>query len=250
MINPGGNFTNKTQEAILTAQEIARENKQPQIDTVHLLASLLMQDDSIILKVVHDLGIDTRDLMARVDTSIKSIVSSSFKDVGSQFYLTQDMAKVLEYARDEAIKMSDEFISVEHVFLSFLKIDCSAKKILKSVDIAVDGRVSKLDYVIALASVDRVRDGRHVNDPNPESKIKVIEKYCKNLTKLAKKGKLDPLIGREDEIRRVIQILSRRTKSNPGLVGESGVGKTAIVEGLAQKIIKGDIKTYDRRCNC
>ncbi|HNZ83870.1 MAG TPA: AAA family ATPase [Candidatus Pacearchaeota archaeon] len=245
MINPGGNFTNKSQEAILMAQEIARENQQPQIDTIHLLAALLIQEDSIVFRVLEDFEIDIKDLRIRVDAAIRSIPPQSGKNMANQFYLTQDMAKVLEFARDEAMKMNDEFISVEHLFLAFFKIDCKAKTILKSIDIILKDKnqesISKLDYLIALQAISKLRAGSNITDPEPESKIRVLEKYSRNLTDLAKSGKLDPLIGREDELRRVIQILSRRTKNNPVLVGEPGVGKTAIVEGLAQKIVKGDV---------
>lgn len=245
MINPGGNFTNKSQEAILMAQEIARENHQPQIDTIHLLASLLIQEDSIIFKMLEDLDVDIRDLRARIDATIKSIHPASGKSMAGQFYLTQDMAKALELAREESLRMNDEFISVEHLLLAFLKMDCKAKTVLKSIDIILKEEekqgVAKLDYMIAMQAIMRLRAGSNITDPEPETKIKVIEKYSRNLTDLAKSGKLDPLIGREDELRRVIQILSRRTKNNPILVGEPGVGKTAIVEGLAQKIIKGDV---------
>jgi ATP-dependent Clp protease ATP-binding subunit ClpB len=245
MINPGGNFTNKSQEAILMAQEIARENNQPQIDTIHLLAALLIQEDSIVFKSLEDLEVDIRDLRARTDATIRSIPPANSKGIAGQFYLTQDMAKVLEFAKDESIKLNDEFISVEHLFLAFFKIDCKAKLVLKSIDIILKEKdnagVSKLDYMIVMQTIMRLRAGSNITDPEPETKIKVIEKYSRNLTDLAKSGKLDPLIGREDELRRVIQILSRRTKNNPVLVGEPGVGKTAIVEGLAQKIVKGDV---------
>ncbi len=243
MINPGGNFTNKSQEAILTAQELARANNQAQIDTVHLLYALVLQGEGIVVKTLQRLKIDIEDLKIKIEGAIRGISIAASPKGAPQFYLTQDLARVMEYARDEAAKMEDEFISVEHFFLSFFKIECRARNVLmsaKTID-QKDEPIGELDYFKVLNVIKQLRGGMHITDPEPESKMQVIEKYSRNLTHLASMGKLDPLIGREDELRRVIQILSRRTKNNPVLVGEPGVGKTAIIEGLAQKITKGDV---------
>ncbi len=242
MINPGGNFTNKSQEALFTAQELAKEKNQQQIDTLHLLLALILQEDTLVAKIFQRLGVDMDDLEKKIETAVKTITSAPLKTTG-QFYLTQDMAKVMEGAREEAARMEDDFISVEHFLLALLKINCRAKDILEAIRIPAEDKEKekKLDYQMVLESVNQLRGGGHITDPEPESKFQIIEKYSRNLTQLAYAGKLDPVIGREDEIRRVIQIISRRTKNNPVLVGEPGVGKTAIVEGLAQMIVRGNI---------
>ena len=245
MLNPGNNFTRKSQEAILVAQDLARQRHQKQISSVHLLAALLSQPDSIISLVFKDMGVDVDDLVKRTEMNLGSLTEPTSNT--SQFYLTQDVAKVLEEARQEAIKMGDDFISVEHLLLALLSVGGRAKEILERSKFLNSGGGSltleknQLNYDTFLKSLLKVRGGRKVTDQEPESKYKVVEKYSNNLTQLAKAGKLDPLIGREDELRRVIQILSRRTKNNPVLIGEAGVGKTAIVEGLAQRIAKGDV---------
>jgi len=243
MFNPGGNFTNKTQEALFAAQEMARERNQQQIDTLHLLLALCTQSETLVTKILVKLNIDLDSLLVRTENALKTVATASSKSVG-QFYLTQDMAKVLEAAREEAIRMEDEFISVEHLFLALARVNSRAKEILESTKIfSTDKRKEEgfLNYQKILEMVSQARGGGHVTDPEPESKFQIIEKYSRNLTDLARVGKLDPVIGREEEIRRVIQIISRRTKNNPVLVGEPGVGKTAIVEGLAQRIVAGNI---------
>ncbi|HNY97679.1 MAG TPA: Clp protease N-terminal domain-containing protein, partial [Candidatus Pacearchaeota archaeon] len=243
MFNPGGNFTNKTQEALFAAQEIARERNQQQIDTLHLLLSLCTQSETLVTKILAKLNIDLDSLLVRTENALKAVASAPSKSVG-QFYLTQDMAKVLEAAREEAIRMEDEFISVEHLFLAIFRVNSRAKEILESTKVfSADKHKEEgfLNYQKILEMVSQARGGGHITDPEPESKFQIIEKYSRNLTDLARIGKLDPVIGREEEIRRVIQIISRRTKNNPVLVGEPGVGKTAIVEGLAQRIVAGNI---------
>jgi len=243
----GANFTHKSQEAILSAQEIAKEKGQQQIDALHLLLALLSQEGSIVLTLLLKLGVDTESLKKKTILSLQKIPTILNPQTLGQFYLTQDMAKVLDTARQEAAKMGDEFISVEHLFLSLLSADTMAKQILNSASfIGKEGGVAdigfeKLTYENAIETLKQIRGGQRVTDPNPESKYQILEKYARNLTEMALKGKLDPVIGREDEIRRLMQVLSRRTKNNPVLIGEAGVGKTAIAEGLAQKIVKGDV---------
>ena len=244
-----GNFTHKAQEAIMRAQQIAQERGQQQVDALHLLYALLSQEDSVLLTLFQKVGADMESLKKKVDTSLSRLPVTSASSPFGQFYLTQDLAKVLEKARQEAGKMGDEFISVEHLFLALLDTDSKAKEILARTSLLGGGGTAaadnlefrKLDYETTLKSLADIRGGVKITDPSPESKYQVVEKYARNLTRLARQGKLDPVIGRENEIRRLMQVLSRRTKNNPVLIGEAGVGKTAVVEGLAQKIIKGDV---------
>ena len=243
----GGNFTHKAQDAILQAQSIAQEKGQQQIDALHLLVSLLSQEESVVLTLLQKIGVDYENLKKKASSALDKIPTIISPQAFGQFYLTQDMAKVLERARQEATKMGDEFISVEHLFLALLSIQTNAKEILDKANFLQPGggaatlEFGKLDYDTVLKVLAQIRGGQKITDPEPESKYQVVEKYARNLTQLAKQGKLDPVIGRENEIRRLMQVLSRRTKNNPVLIGEAGVGKTAIVEGLAQKIVGGDI---------
>jgi ATP-dependent Clp protease ATP-binding subunit ClpB len=242
----GANFTHKAQEAILKAQSIAQQKGQQQIDALHLLLSLLSQEESVVLTLLRKLGADIDGLIKKAEAGLNTIPNIAVPKSFGQFYLTQDMAKVLEKARQEAMKMGDEFISVEHLFLGLLDEQTKAKEILDKAPFIKSGGTStvefgKLDYETVLEVLAQIRGGTRITDPEPESKYQVIEKYARNLTDMARKGKLDPVIGREDEIRRLMQVLSRRTKNNPVLIGEAGVGKTAIVEGLAQRIIRADV---------
>jgi len=193
------------------------------------------------------IGADIEGLKRKTKLALERLPVIATPQTFGQFYLTQDMAKVLDRARQEAIKMGDEFISVEHLFLSLLDTETKAKEILDKATFLQPGggattlEFGKLDYDTFLKQLAQIRGGTKITDPEPESKYQVIEKYARNLTTQAKNGKLDPVIGRENEIRRLMQVLSRRTKNNPVLIGEAGVGKTAIVEGLAQKIISGQV---------
>jgi len=243
----GGNFTHKAQEAILFSQDLARERGQQQIDAMHLLYALLTQEESVVLNLLQRIGADIESLKRKAKVALERLPVIATPQTFGQFYLTQDMAKVLDRARQEAMKMGDEFISVEHLFLALLDTETKAKEILDRATFLQAGggpttlEFGKLDYETFLKSLSQIRGGQRITDPEPESKYQVIEKYARNLTTQARQGKLDPVIGRENEIRRLMQVLSRRTKNNPVLVGEAGVGKTAIVEGLAQKIVSGGV---------
>lgn len=243
----GGNFTRKSQDAILQAQNLAQEKSQQQIDALHLLGALLSQDESVVLILLQKLGVDDDNLKRKIDQEISKIPAIAAPQIFGQFYLTQDMAKIMERTKQEAMKMADEFISVEHMFLALLDVPSRAKDILEKASFIRSGggeatiEFGKLDYETVLKVLAQIRGGQRITDPEPESKYQVIEKYARNLTLLAKKGKLDPVIGRENEIRRLMQVLSRRTKNNPVLIGEPGVGKTAVVEGLAQMIIRAEV---------
>ena len=228
----GGDFTHKSQEVIIQAQSISREKKQQQVDALHLLLALLSQGESIIITILKRGQIDIESLKRKTEKEIDKISPINTEQTLGSFYLTQDLAQVLEKAKQEAMKMGDEFISIEHLFLSLLICQTRAQSILQDF---------KLEANSFLKNLTDVRGNEKITDPNPESKYDVIEKYARNLTEEAKKGNLDPVIGREDEIRRLMQVLSRRTKNNPVLIGEAGVGKTAIVDGLAKKIVNKEV---------
>ncbi|MFA7714612.1 MAG: AAA family ATPase [Candidatus Paceibacterota bacterium] len=245
----GLNFTNRAQKILMDAQRAASEKGQQQIDALHLLFALLSDDENIVLNLLEKLRINIEELKRKNKNALSQIPIASGSQAFGQFYLTQDMAKVLNRARDESAQMQDDFISLEHLFLGLLSTPTRAKDLLGKANridqpIGINNEpseVEKLDYATAKKIFEQLRGGERVTSPDPEARYNVLEKFARNLTSLAKKGKLDPVIGREDEIRRLMQILSRRTKNNPVLIGEAGVGKTAIVEGLAQKIVKGDV---------
>ena len=238
----GSDFTHKAQEAILNARSLAQRKNQQQVDALHLLLALLSQEEGILLILLQKLGVDIEELKKKTEKAIDKITTIVTPQGIGQFYLTQDMARVLDRAKQEAIRMGDEFVSVEHLFLSLIEIESKAKEILAETVIMGEGlEFNKLNYELVLKTLSQIRGGQKVTDPEPEAKYQVIENYSRNLTQMAKDRKLDPVIGRDQEIRRLMQVLSRRTKNNPVLIGEAGVGKTAIVEGLAQKIVRGAV---------
>ena len=222
------NFTQRSIDAISTAQQLAETYGNPEIRPEHLLFSLIEQEDGLVTKLIKKIGIDIN----QVKTDIESAISTLPKQSGGQIHPSRELSQIFSKAEKELKQFNDEYISVEHLLLALYEVTSAASKILKSHGIKKDELLSVLKSIRGTSSV---------TDQNPESKYNVLERYSKDLTKMAKDGKLDPVIGREDEIRRVIKILSRRTKNNPVLVGEPGTGKTAVVEGLAQKIAIGEI---------
>ncbi|MEM6767339.1 MAG: Clp protease N-terminal domain-containing protein, partial [Bacteroidota bacterium] len=223
-------YTIKAQEAIQKAAEVAKRYGQQSVETGHLLKSLLEGDESVIPYMLKKLGVNTTFL----DQKLEELLEGYGKVTGASGgqYLSNDLYKVLESANQEAGKMDDEFVSMEHLLLALVNSSNGVAKVLKEQGVT-DKALRKV--------IVEMRGGNRVTDQNAESTYNALTKYARNLNELARKGKLDPVIGREDEIRRVIQILSRRTKNNPILMGEPGVGKTAIAEGLAHRIIQGDV---------
>lgn len=225
------NLTIKSQEALQDAHSLAENSGQQELSPVHLLVSLLSQPDSIISPLLQKLGVDKQKLLDSAENKLKGLPTVTGVS-SDQIYASRELAKVLEKSGDEAKKMGDSYVSTEHLFLALIEVDSPAQKVLADFD---------LDYQKIKEALEQLRGSQHVTDENPEDKFQALEKYSIDLTKRAADGKLDPVIGRDEEIRRVMQVLSRRTKNNPVLIGEPGVGKTAIVEGLAQRIIAGDV---------
>ncbi len=224
------NYTLKAQEAIEKAASLARENKQQSIETGHLLSAMIQVEDSVIPFMLKKLGVNLPYLQQKLDETLAAYPKVTGA-TGNQ-YLGSDAHKVVETANQEAGKLGDEFISLEHLLLGMLIQNLGAAKLLKELGVS-EKAFRKV--------MEEMRGGQRITDQNPEAKYNALQKYARNLNDAARKGKLDPVIGREEEIRRVIQILSRRTKNNPILVGEPGVGKTAIAEGLAHRIVQGDV---------
>ena len=230
---PFHQFTIKAQEVLKKAHDVALERSHQQIDVMHLLAALLLQEEGTVDAVLEKLEIDVSAFVDRVLEALDAFPRGAMISTPlGQVYLTQDLAKVIEQTHREAAQLKDEFISTEHLFLALVEIPSKAKELLER---------EGLNKEIILRSLAELRGGQRITDQDPESKYNVLEKYARNLTRLARQEKLDPVIGRDGEIRRVMQVLSRRTKNNPVLIGEAGVGKTAIVEGLAQRIVTGDV---------
>jgi ATP-dependent Clp protease ATP-binding subunit ClpB len=222
-------LTTKAQEAVQRAQEIAADAGNPQIESTHLLAALCRETDGIFWPLLDKIGVNRKQLEAIVDGELKHFPKTSG---GAQPQGSQSLMNVLDAAQKEAATMKDEFVSVEHLLLALAKVDTKAKQLLKA------NAIGEPEIMQALQAV---RGSARVEDQNPEAKFQALEKYGIDLVDRARKGKLDPVIGRDQEIRRVIQVLSRRTKNNPVLIGEPGVGKTAIAEGLALRIVAGDV---------
>ncbi|MDD5490078.1 MAG: ATP-dependent chaperone ClpB [Candidatus Moranbacteria bacterium] len=230
------NFTSKAQEALQSAQDIALDRNQQQIDTAHLIFALLEQSEGTVVAILNRLGSNIELIKSLVLKEIEKIPKTGDSEKVSpafgQIYLTNEMGRVLNQAQKEAARLKDDFVSTEHIFLAIVSAPNKIRDLLA---------LQNIDYNKTLNILAGIRGNQRVTDAEPETKFRALERYTRNLTQLAKEGKLDPVIGRDDEIRRVIQVLSRRTKNNPVLIGEAGTGKTAIVEGLAQRIVAGDV---------
>ncbi|MBI4050815.1 MAG: ATP-dependent chaperone ClpB [Candidatus Doudnabacteria bacterium] len=230
---PLDKFTQKAQEAIAASQTIASEYDHQQVDTLHLLLSLMEQEGGVISSLLEKLKVDTKLLEAQLKKQLEVMPRITAFPTGlGQIYVTRNLNEVLAQSMKEAVKLKDEYVSTEHLFLAILERGGQAKRILEQFGLA---------SADVLESLKDIRGAERVTSPEPEQSYQALEKYTLNLTDLARKGKLDPVIGRDHEIRRVMQVLSRRTKNNPVLIGEPGVGKTAIAEGLAQRIVAGDV---------
>ncbi|MBU0646676.1 ATP-dependent chaperone ClpB [Patescibacteria group bacterium] len=226
------NFTLKSQEALQYAHNIATENGQQTLEPIHLLASLLEQEDGVVLTIVNKVVAQAQDFKNEVRELADQVPTVSGKGAGLlQIYLSQEMAMVLSQAAKAAKEFGDDFISTEHLLLGILKNSVLAK-------LCRDYGLTQEKVFKALKDI---RGSQKVDSPDPENRYQALKKYSQDLTDLARAGELDPIIGRDLEIRRVMQVLSRRTKNNPVLIGEAGVGKTAIAEGLAQRIVAGDV---------
>ncbi|MBO4727202.1 MAG: ATP-dependent chaperone ClpB [Spirochaetaceae bacterium] len=222
-------YTIKAQEALRSATILAQQEDHSEVGTAHILSAILEQADGIIPPLFERIGVPIK----RIQTEAKELVSQTPKMHGNvQISISPEAAKVLAKAEKEAAQLKDEYLSVEHILLALTNADD------RTADLLRQNGVNREDI---LAALKEVRGSDHVTSQDPDATMKSLDKYCRNLTALAKQEKIDPVIGRDEEIRRVMQVLSRRTKNNPVLIGEPGVGKTAIVEGLARRIVSGDV---------
>ena len=227
-------FTERAQEAAQRAAEIIQRYGHNQIDTEHILLALIEQPQGVVPQILEILKVDANEITERLDYILRTTPKANIFGGGAgQIFITPRVKRIIDLANEEANRLKDEYISTEHIFLAILsERSTPAAKLLEGAGVNRD-RVHE--------SIKQLRGGQRVTDPQAETRFRTLERYSRDLTKLAREGKLDPVIGRDTEILRVIQILSRRTKNNPVLIGEAGVGKTAIVEGLAQNIANNDI---------
>src|SRR5712671_3987754 len=221
-------FTVKAQEAVTRAQELAQQRDHSEISPLHLLAALLAEEEGVVKPVLQKLGADP----ARIAHIVGSELERLPKATGTQLGMARETQDVFNQAQKEADRLKDEYVSTEHLLLALAEVKSVARDILS---------VNGVKHAAILAALKDIRGGQRVTDQDPEAKYQALQKYGRDLVELARQGKLDPVIGRDEEIRRTMQVLSRRTKNNPVLIGEPGVGKTAIVEGLAIRIVNHDV---------
>jgi ATP-dependent Clp protease ATP-binding subunit ClpB len=223
-------FTIKAQDVLSAASAIAQKEDHSQLEVEHLLLALLQQQDGIVPPVIERIGGDVSRLVADVGALLKQ--SPKVYGEAAQLHFSPAASKVLAKAEAEAAALKDEFVSTEHILIAMSAGEGKTAELLKKAGVT---------KAAILEALKQVRGNQRVTDQNPEGKYQVLDRYCRDLTALARQEKIDPVIGRDEEIRRCMQVLSRRTKNNPILIGEPGVGKTAIVEGLARRIVAGDV---------
>ncbi len=228
-------FTERAQDAAARALEILQRYGHTQIDTEHIMLALLEQPEGVVIEILETLGVELEVLKKRLDEDLRNSPRAAgiYGGGAGQVFITPRVNRVFEGAQEEANRLGDEYISTEHIFLAIL-----ANRSTPSARFLGEAGVTRERV---LETIKRIRGGQRITDPQAESRYRTLERYSRDLTRMAVEGKLDPVIGRDDEILRLIQILSRRTKNNPVLIGDAGVGKTAIVEGLAQKIVINDV---------
>src|SRR5262245_60533909 len=224
-------FTEKAQEAVIASPTLASEFNHAQVEPEHLLVTLLEQPEGVVPSIVRKLNADPKKMAGELREQLARLPKAYG---GAEPGLSPRMRVVLDAAQADAKAMQDEFVSTEHLLLGLLREPGKSTSTERL-------RQNGITRDRVLEALTTIRGNQRVTDQNPENKYEALEKYGRDLTELARKGKLDPVIGRDEEVRRVIQVLSRRTKNNPVLIGEPGVGKTAIVEGLAQRIVRGDV---------
>ncbi|HEX8523585.1 MAG TPA: ATP-dependent chaperone ClpB [Tepidisphaeraceae bacterium] len=222
------NFTIKAQEAVVRAQELAQQRDHSEILPVHLLASLLAEEEGVVAPLLQKMGANVAQIQSAVNAQLDRLPRAT----GTQLGMNRSTNDVFAQAQKEADRLKDEFVSTEHLMLALAQVTSSARELLTA---------SGANHNNILTALKDVRGGQRVTDQDPESKYQALERYGRDLVELARQGKIDPVIGRDEEIRRTMQVLSRRTKNNPVLIGEPGVGKTAIVEGLAIRVLNGDV---------
>ena len=223
-------LTIKAQEVLADALELAAESGHPEIRNLHLLRALATQEQGAVVSILQRIGASPAQVTAAAEQALSRMAHVSGNT--GQPTLSRDANQALDAGWKQAQRLKDEYLSTEHILLGILETESDAAQLLKGMGVTTQA---------VLQAMKEVRGTQRVNDPNAESTYEALQKYSRDLTQLARAGKLDPVIGRDEEIRRVIQVLSRRTKNNPVLIGEPGTGKTAIVEGLAQRIIAGDV---------
>src|SRR3954452_14537410 len=221
-------LTNKAREAVIKAQEIAQQRNHPEILPLHVLYALAEETDGAMQPLFQRIGTDVNRLRKVIAGELDRLPRAT----GTQLGMNRATNDVFTQAQKEADRLKDEYVSTEHLMLALAQVKSEARDVLAQAGV---------DHNAILNALKDVRGGQRVTDQNPEQKYQALEKYGRDLVELARQGKLDPVIGRDEEIRRTMQVLSRRTKNNPVLIGEPGVGKTAIVEGLALRIVNGDV---------